>query len=152
MTFDPFAPDARAHILGADHSTFDIGLRRYMVRVYNLMAGGLGLTSVVSVAAVVSGFYQSIAGTALIWVVMLAPLAAVLLLSFRIERMSAGAAQATFWGFAAIPRPRRHPGMGRSKSGSRRRDDVTVAAGHPPQFYHPTFATTVLHGTFIAWA
>jgi FtsH-binding integral membrane protein len=35
-------------------------------------------------------------------VVMLAPLGAVLFLSFRIERMSAGAAQATFWVYAAL--------------------------------------------------
>jgi uncharacterized protein len=33
---------------------------------------------------------------------MLAPLVAVLFLSFRIERMSIGAAQAVFWGFAGI--------------------------------------------------
>jgi len=37
-----------------------------------------------------------------IWLVLLAPLGAVLFLSFRIERMSAGAAQATFWGYAAL--------------------------------------------------
>ena len=49
-----------------------------------------------------TGFYQQIAGTPLIWLVMLAPLAAVLFLSFRIERMSVGAAQATFWGYAAL--------------------------------------------------
>jgi len=49
-----------------------------------------------------TGFYQQIAGTLLIWVIMLAPLAAVLFLSFRIENMSAGAAQATFWGYAAL--------------------------------------------------
>jgi len=80
----------------------DLGLRRYMLRVYNFMAGGLGLTGLVAYAAVASGFYQQIAGTPLIWVVMLAPLAVVLLLSFRIERMSAGAAQASFWGYAAL--------------------------------------------------
>ena len=38
----------------------------------------------------------------MIWLVLLAPLGAVLFLSFRIERMSAGAAQATFWGYAAL--------------------------------------------------
>ena len=80
----------------------DLGLRRYMLRVYNFMAGGLGLTGLVAYAAVASGFYQQIAATPLIWVVMLAPLAVVLLLSFRIERMSAGAAQASFWGYAAL--------------------------------------------------
>jgi len=73
-----------------------------MLGVYNLMAGGLGLTGVVAIIAVASGFYQSIAATPLIWVVFLAPLAAVLFLSFRIDRMSGGTAHAVFWGFAAI--------------------------------------------------
>jgi hypothetical protein len=73
-----------------------------MLRVYKFMAGGLALTGLVAYGALASGLYQQIAGTALVWVVMLAPLAAVLFLSFRIERMSAGAAQATFWGYAAL--------------------------------------------------
>ena len=85
-----------------DAAAIDAGLRQYMLRVYNFMAAGLGLTGLVAYAAVASGFYQQIAGTALIWVVMLAPLALVLLLSFRIERMSVAAAQATFWGYAAL--------------------------------------------------
>jgi FtsH-binding integral membrane protein len=80
----------------------DFGLRQYMLRVYNLMAAGLGLTGLVAYAAVASGFYQQIADTPLIWLVMLAPLGVVLLLSFRIERMSVGAAQAAFWGYAAL--------------------------------------------------
>jgi len=80
----------------------DAGLRQYMLRVYNYMAAGLALTGVVSYGAVASGFYQSIAGTPLIWVVMLSPFAFVLALSFGINRMSLGAAQLTFWGFAAV--------------------------------------------------
>jgi hypothetical protein len=80
----------------------DPGLRRYMLRVYNFMAGGLGVTGLVAYAAVATGLYQQIAATPLIWVVMLAPLALVLLLSFRIERMSVGAAQTSFWFYAAL--------------------------------------------------
>jgi uncharacterized protein len=80
----------------------DVGLRQYMLRVYNFMAAGLGLTGLVAYAAVASGFYQEIAGTPLIWLVMLAPIGVVLLLSFRIDRMSVGAAQAAFWGYAAL--------------------------------------------------
>ena len=76
----------------------DFGLRQYMLRVYNFMAAGLGLTGLVAYAAVATGFYQQIAGTPLIWLVMLAPIGVVLLLSFRIDRMSVGAAQAAFWG------------------------------------------------------
>jgi FtsH-binding integral membrane protein len=83
-------------------AAIDAGLRRYMLSVYNYMAAGLTLTGLVAYAAVATGFYQQIAATPLIWVVMLAPLAAVLFLSVRIDRMAIGTAQAVFWGFAAI--------------------------------------------------
>ena len=79
----------------------DQGLRAYMLSVYNYMAGGLALTGVVAYAAAYTGFYASIAQTPLIWVVMLAPLGFVFFLSFRIQKMSVGAAQLTFWAFAA---------------------------------------------------
>ncbi len=36
------------------------------------------------------------------WVVMLAPLALVFFLSFRIDKMSVSAAQGTFWAYAAL--------------------------------------------------
>src|SRR6201987_3243072 len=80
----------------------DLGLRRYMLQVYNFMAAGLVVTGLVAYAAVATGLYQAIASTPLICLVMLAPLGAVLFLSFRIERMSIGAAQATFWTYAAL--------------------------------------------------
>lgn len=87
---------------GAATTAVDLGLRRYMPNVYNFMGAGLGLTGLVAYVAVATGFYQQIAQTPLIWVVMLAPLAVVLLLSFRIERMSDGAAQVAFWGYSAL--------------------------------------------------
>jgi FtsH-binding integral membrane protein len=85
-----------------DQAAIDVGLRDYMLRVYNYMASGLALTGIVAYVAAYSGFYQSIAGTPLIWVVMLAPLALVFFFSYRLERMSLGAAQSTFWVFAAV--------------------------------------------------
>lgn len=86
----------------AGEVVIDLGLRQYMLRVYNFMTAGLSLTGLVAYAASATGLYQQIAGTPLMWVVLLAPLAAVLLLGFRIERMSAGVAQVTFWGYAAL--------------------------------------------------
>jgi uncharacterized protein len=80
----------------------DAGLRAHMQRVYGYMAGGLALTGLVAYAGAVSGFYQAIAGTALIWIVMLAPLGFVLALSFGIQRMSAGTAMLLFWIYAAV--------------------------------------------------
>jgi FtsH-binding integral membrane protein len=80
----------------------DVGLRQYMLRVYNYMAGGLALTGVVAYGAVASGFYQQIYGTPLVWLIMLSPLAFVLVLSFGIQRMSLSSAQLAFWAFAGV--------------------------------------------------
>jgi FtsH-binding integral membrane protein len=86
----------------AGHPSIDLGLRAYMLRVYNHMAIGLVLTAVVAYGAAASGLYQAIIGTALFWVILFAPLALVLLLSFRIERMSPITAQLTFWAYAGL--------------------------------------------------
>ena len=88
--------------IGAPPSAIDAGLRAYMLRVYNYMAGGLAVTGIVAYAAASSGFYQAIAGTPLIWLVMLAPLGFVLVLSFGIQHMSAGTAAVLFWIYAAV--------------------------------------------------
>jgi FtsH-binding integral membrane protein len=87
---------------GLRSTAIDAGLRRYMLSVYNYMAVGLGLTGLVAAIAVGTGFYQQIAATPLIWLVMLAPLAAVLFLSVRIERISFATAQTVFWVYAAL--------------------------------------------------
>ena len=80
----------------------DAGLRAHMQRVYGYMAGGLVLTGIVAYAAAASGFYQTIADTGLIWIVMLAPLGFVLALSFGIQQMSAETAMVLFWIYAAV--------------------------------------------------
>jgi FtsH-binding integral membrane protein len=88
----------------------DEGLRAYMLKVYNLMALGLAITGVAAFVtwqmAVSDGqltpFGQLLYTSPLRWVVMLAPLAVVFFLSFRINSMSVAAAQATFWGYAAL--------------------------------------------------
>ena len=80
----------------------DVGLRAYMLRVYNYMAGGLALTGAVAYFGATSGFYASIAGTPVFWIVLLAPLALVIFLSFRIQTISLGAAQLSFWVYAGL--------------------------------------------------
>ncbi|MCB4918959.1 Bax inhibitor-1/YccA family protein [Brucella intermedia] len=100
----------------------DQGLRSYMLGVYNMMAIGLAVTGLAAfavaalatttdpsaaVAQLANGKMLTSLGVALYtsplrWVVMLAPLAAVFFLSFRIERMSVGTANAVFWGYAAL--------------------------------------------------
>jgi uncharacterized protein len=85
----------------------DEGLRSYMLRVYNTMALGLGVTGVAALGtATLAANNPAIAtllyASPLKWVIMLAPLALVFFLSFRIQHMSLGAASATFWGYAAL--------------------------------------------------
>jgi hypothetical protein len=93
----------------------DEGLRAYMLRVYNYMAAGVFLTGIVaymvSSAAITRGpaggkalteFGQLIYVSPLKWVIMLAPLAFVFFLSFRIYKMSVPAAQIAFWAFAGV--------------------------------------------------
>jgi uncharacterized protein len=80
----------------------DVGLRDYMLRIYNYMASALALTGIVAYVFAYSGMYMSIARTPAIWLVMLAPFALVMVLSFGIQRLSAPAAQALFWLYAAL--------------------------------------------------
>ncbi len=96
----------------ADAAQIDVGLREYMLRVYNYMASGLALTGIIAYVsantpAVLNLLYATGPGgtiqpTMLAYVAMFSPLAFVLALSFGINRMKASTAQAVFWGFSAI--------------------------------------------------
>ena len=81
----------------------DVGLREYMLKVYNYMATGLGLTGLT--AWLVAGnetLVKTIFGTPLYWVVALAPLGFVFYLSARLHKISFSKAQTLFWLFAGI--------------------------------------------------
>ena len=80
----------------------DVGLRDYMLRVYNYMASGLGLTGIVAYVAAYSGFYASIAHTPLIWLVILAPLGLVMLMTYGAQRMQASTMQLVFWLYSGL--------------------------------------------------
>ena len=100
----------------------DEGLRSYMLRVYNYMGIGLVVTGLVAWFAnsaatttdaanavgqlangqLVTQWGALLYSSPLAWVIMLAPLAFVMGLSFGINKLSVTAAQATFWAFAAI--------------------------------------------------
>jgi len=82
---------------------FDAGLRQHMLGIYNHMALGLAVTGLVALGVASSpALYGPIFGTPLKWVAMLAPLAFVFFLSFRIERMTIGSARLAFYAFAAV--------------------------------------------------
>jgi uncharacterized protein len=82
---------------------YDQGLRSYMLGIYNHMTLGLAISGLVAMGIFMIGgpakalLYQ----TPLKWVIMLAPLAFVLVLSWRFEKMSYTALLGTFWAFAA---------------------------------------------------
>ena len=86
----------------AEAAQIDVGLRQYMLQVYNYMASGLALTGIVAYLGASTGFYAAVAQTPFIWLVVLAPLGAVFFLSFRIQAMSFFAAQAAFWVFSVL--------------------------------------------------
>ncbi len=112
-----FSPDYRTSP-GASAATsaavLDIGLRAYMLRVYNWMTSGLLLTGAVAYGISHTGlmefFYRTavlpsgrevLQPTALAMVSIFAPLGFMLVLSFGVNKMSRPAVQAMFWAFCA---------------------------------------------------
>ena len=89
--------------LGSRTAQIDEGLRAHMSKVYGLMSAAMLITGLVAYLASTSqALMVAIYGSALQWVVMLAPLGVVFLLSARIGKMSAASAQTTFWIFSGL--------------------------------------------------
>jgi len=91
----------------AEATQVDLGLRSYMLGVYNHMTTALLMTGFFAYAmkwAVlnVAGVGQLVYGSPLKWVVMLAPLGLVFWLSARIQAMSAAKARNLFYVYAAL--------------------------------------------------
>jgi len=88
----------------AEVAQYDVGLRQYMLSVYNYMASALALTGLVAYATATYAIsHPDVANFLFVspmkWVVMLAPMAFVLALSFGIQRMRASTAQLVYWAF-----------------------------------------------------
>ncbi|MEQ8587776.1 MAG: Bax inhibitor-1/YccA family protein [Thalassobaculaceae bacterium] len=94
----------------ADVAQYDVGLRQYMLGVYNHMVSALVFTGLIafgtSTLAVQDGQLTSLGyalyGSPLKWVVMLAPIGMVFLLSARVAHMSLSSARISFYVFAAL--------------------------------------------------
>ena len=109
----------------AEAAVVDEGLRAYMLRIYNYMVLGLAITGFAAIGIymlsvttdptaayqaarpLARGMYLTQVGfylfaSPLKWVVILAPLALVFFLSYRIENMRPATAQVTFWIYAAL--------------------------------------------------
>jgi FtsH-binding integral membrane protein len=85
---------------GAADAAFDAGLRSYMLSIYNYMASGVLLTGIVALGFAASGMAEQLFATPLRWLLVLAPLGFVMVLSFGINRLSTTTAQILFWGFS----------------------------------------------------
>lgn len=85
-------------------TAFDAGLRSYMLSVYNYMASGVLLTGIVALLFAASGMaYNVFVGPGILkYIVMFAPLAFVMVMSFGINRLSTFAMQGLFWAYAAV--------------------------------------------------
>ncbi|MGE0241755.1 MAG: Bax inhibitor-1/YccA family protein [Parvibaculaceae bacterium] len=100
----------QAQTRAGTQAEIDQGLRSYMLGVYNYMASGLAVTGAVAAGtymlAVQNGqltpFGQTLFQSPLMWVFVLAPVALVFFLSFRVHAMRAATAQAVFWIYAAL--------------------------------------------------
>lgn len=91
---------------------YDMGLRAYMLKIYNYMASALALTGIVALGAantpaVMNALYTvndsghaGLSGLGLL--VAIAPIGLVLWLSLGMGRLSASAAQGIFWAYAAL--------------------------------------------------
>jgi uncharacterized protein len=103
----PTAPAFGASVPGTRGTTYDAGLRKYMLSVYNYMASGVLLTGIVAMLFA-SGGRESLAAQVFLtpgplkYIIMFSPLAFVMVLSFGINRLSTGTAQLLFWAFAGI--------------------------------------------------
>lgn len=98
----------------AQSGVVDQGLRSHMLQVYNYMAIGLLITAATSIGMFRLTFVdtgaglqptalgQTLFGSPLMWVIVFAPVILVFVLSFNIQKMSVGAAQATFWVYSAL--------------------------------------------------
>ena len=106
--FDPRQTGVNAATVGVPRAARDAGLRSYMLSVYNYMASGVLLTSIVALLFANSSLINLLVDTAtgkpslLFWVVLFAPLGLVMWLSWGINRMSASTAQILFFLYAGI--------------------------------------------------
>ena len=86
---------------------YDEGLRSYMLSIYNYMASGVLLTGIVAMLFSYGGADSPagqifLNGGLLAWVIKLAPLAFILVMSFGINKISKPMLNVLFWAFATV--------------------------------------------------
>ena len=87
----------------ARSTTFDAGLRDYMIKVYNFMAIALAVSGLVAITvASIPALMTAIFGTPLRYVAMFAPVIFILVFSFKINSMSVGSVKNCLWIYSAL--------------------------------------------------
>ncbi len=105
---DPQTTGVTAATVGVPRAARDVGLRSYMLSVYNYMASGVLLTGIIAMLFANSSLINLIVNpatgqaTPLFWIALFAPLGIVFALSFGINRISSGTAQLLFWLYAGL--------------------------------------------------
>ena len=99
---DPRTTGVNTATVGVPRAARDAGLRSYMLSVYNYMTSGILLTGIVALLFANSGLAAQVLSTPLRWLIMLAPLGFVMVMSFGMNRLSTGTLQLLFWAFATV--------------------------------------------------
>ena len=95
------APSLNGEVIGSA-GTYDMGLRRHMLSIYNYMSSGVLLSGVVALLFASSGMAAQIVGGPLWFVIALAPLGFVMAMSFGQNKFSTAALQMMFWAFCTV--------------------------------------------------
>ena len=96
------SPSLNGEAIGKTGATYDQGLRKHMLSIYNYMASGVLLSGIVAMLFAGSGYAAVVMATPLKWLIMLAPLGFVFGMSLGANRMQTSTLQALFWGFCVV--------------------------------------------------
>jgi len=104
---DPQTTGVNTATVGVPRAARDVGLRSYMLSVYNYMASGVLLTGIIALLfapyardVLLSASGRGLSGLG--WIVTMSPLAIVFAMSFGAARMRTSTLQLLFWGFASL--------------------------------------------------
>ena len=88
--------------VGRADAAINVGLRSYMLSVYNYMASGVLLTGIVAMLFANTQFGVQVMTSPLRWLIIFSPLVIVFVMSFGVNRMKTATLQTLFWAFATL--------------------------------------------------
>ncbi|MBR2300027.1 MAG: Bax inhibitor-1/YccA family protein [Alphaproteobacteria bacterium] len=98
--------EIKSYTPAVERANVDEGLRSFMLKVYNYMAGGLCLTALTAWGTLNTPlfnlFFTKTGLSGLGWLLFLSPLLMVFLFNHLVARGTSSQVQAAFWGFSAL--------------------------------------------------